>query len=52
MSPHLVNLVFYVYIVTINMYLAYTLYRQKYCDTPFFRTEKCTSKTVATKMKT
>ncbi len=30
----------------------YTIYGQKYWDTPFFRTEKGTSKTVATKMET
>ncbi len=29
-------------------WLVHTLYRQKYWDTPFFRTEKCTSKSVAT----
>ncbi len=30
----------------------HTLYRQKYWDTPFFRTEKCTSKSVTTTIKT
>ncbi len=39
-------------LITKHQWLVHILYRQKYWDTPFFRTEKCTSKSVATKMKT
>ncbi len=35
-------------LITKHQWLVHTLYRQKYWDTPFFRTEKCTSKSVAT----
>ncbi len=30
-------------LITKHQWLVHTLYRQKYWDTPFFRTEKCTS---------
>ncbi len=39
-------------VFTKHQWLVHTLYRQKYWDTPFFRTEKCTSKSVATTMGT
>ncbi len=39
-------------VITKHQWLVHTLYRQKYWDTPFFRTEKCTSKSVATTMGT
>ncbi len=39
-------------LITKHQWLVHTLYRQKYWDTPFFRTEKDTSKSVATTMKT
>ncbi len=39
-------------VFTKHQWLVHTLYRQKYWDIPFFRTEKCTSKSVATMMGT
>ncbi len=39
-------------LITKHQWLVHTLYGQKYWDNPSFRTEKGTSKTVATKMET